>query len=132
MAAGTEIAQPVSALDGAYKPLPLDDGNLKENGAVVDNKNSSPTEKDVVVDMDKSGRPPRPQTTSISASTTVSIRGCVTHALISSVAPASGLVWSMYSSSLSCSPLNLWMKDKAPLYTCVLLVQGYSCLFWHF
>jgi protein phosphatase 2C family protein 2/3 len=92
MAAGTEIAQPVSALDGAYKPLPLDDGNLKENGAVVDNKNSSPTEKDVVVDMDKSGRPPRPVTTSISASTTVSIRGCVTHALISSVAPASGLV----------------------------------------
>jgi hypothetical protein len=111
MAAGTEIAQPVSALDGAYKPLPLDDGNLKENGAVVDNKNSSPTEKDVVVDMDKSGRPPRPLTTSISASTTVSIRGCVTHALISSVAPASGLVWSMYSSSLSCSPLNLCMKD---------------------
>jgi hypothetical protein len=42
------------------------------------------------------------------------------------------LVWSMYSSSLSCSPLNLWMKDKAPLYTCVLSVQGYSCLFWHF
>jgi hypothetical protein len=111
MAAGTEIAQPVSALDGAYRPLPLDDGNPKENGAVVDNRNSSPTEKDVVVDMDKSGRPPRPLTTSISASTTVSIRGCVTHALISSVAPASGLVWSMYSSSLSCSPLNLCMKD---------------------
>jgi hypothetical protein len=89
MAAGTEIAQPVSALDGAYKPLPLDDGNLRENGSVVDNnKNSSAAvkEKDIVVDKDSDeGRPPRPLMGSMSAPSAVSIRGCVTRALVSEV-----------------------------------------------
>jgi hypothetical protein len=89
MAAGTEIAQPVSALDGAYKPLPLDDGNPKENGGVVDNnKNSSAAlkEKGIVVDKDSDdGRPPRPLMGSMSAPSAVSIRGCVTRALVSEV-----------------------------------------------
>jgi hypothetical protein len=89
MAAGTEIAQPVSALDGAYKPLPLDDGNPKENGSVVDNnKNSSAAlkGKDIVVDKDSDdGRPPRPLMGSMSAPSAVSIRGCVTRALVSEV-----------------------------------------------
>jgi hypothetical protein len=82
MAAGTEIVQPVSALDGAYKPTCLDDGKLKKIGGVVDNKNSSATEKSMV-DRDNSYCwPPRP----------ISIRGCVTRALFSGAAPASDSV----------------------------------------
>ncbi|CAN5957978.1 unnamed protein product, partial [Sphagnum jensenii] len=92
MAAGTEIVQPVSALDGAYKPLCLDDGKLKKIGGVVDNKNSSATEKSMVDRDNSCCWPPRPLTASMSASTAISIRGCVTRALFSGAAPASDSV----------------------------------------
>jgi hypothetical protein len=89
MAAATENAQPVSALDGVYKPLPsAEGGNLRENGPLVDNENSCVTEKDMV-DVHNGGRPPRPRPASMSAPTTVSIGGCITRALICEVALAS-------------------------------------------
>ncbi len=120
MAAGTEIVQPVSALDGAYKPLCLDDGKLKKNGGVVDNKNSSATEKSMVDRDDSCCWPPWPLTAPMSASTAISIRGCVTRALFSGVAPASDSV--CFHFVHSCSSV-LVVKNRA---FCIraFLVQG--------
>jgi hypothetical protein len=124
MAAGTEIVQPVSALDGAYKPLCLDDGKLKKNGGVVDKKSSSATEKSMVDRDNSCCWPPRPLTASMSASTAIStaisIRGCVTRALFSGAAPDSDSV--CFHFVHSCSSV-LVVKNRA---FCIraFLVQG--------
>jgi hypothetical protein len=122
MAAATENAQSVSALDGVYKPLPsAEGGNLRENGPVVDNENSCVTEKDMV-DVHNGGRPPRPRPASMSALTTVSIRGCMSRALICEVALASDSVYFFTSTFFFCDCI-----ERQGLWTCLCFKrQGFS------
>ncbi|CAK9220497.1 unnamed protein product [Sphagnum troendelagicum] len=61
---------------------------MEELRGIGYNENSCVTEKDMV-DIHNGGRPPRPRPASMSAPTTVSIRGCITRALICEVALAS-------------------------------------------
>jgi len=125
MAAATENAQPVSALDGVYKPLPsAGGGNLRENGPLVDNENSCVTEKDMV-DVHNGGRPPRPRPASMSAPTTVSIRGCITRALICEVALASDSVFFFTSTVFFCDCIQ-----RQGLWTC-LFVNAKAFLSWY-
>ncbi|KAG6554867.1 hypothetical protein Mapa_003450 [Marchantia paleacea] len=95
MAAGTDITHPVSALEAAYKPIPLEPlpvCTIKENGVAVDNNDPSIVEKNRKdrEALQASSRPPRPNPNA-APPTASFVRRSVSTARLTSLSSASDL-----------------------------------------
>ncbi|BBN13433.1 protein MpPP2C_G [Marchantia polymorpha subsp. ruderalis] len=95
MAAGTDITHPVSALEAAYKPIPLEPlpvCTIKENGVAVDNNDPSIVEKNRKdrETLQASSRPPRPNPNA-APPTASFVRRSVSTARLTSLSSASDL-----------------------------------------
>lgn len=129
MAAGTDITHPVSALEAAYKPIPLEPlpvCTIKENGVAVDNNDPSIVEKNRKdrETLQASSRPPRPNPNA-APPTASFVRRSVSTARLTSLSSASDLDTVRFNHRNSkCAVLSLGSFFVPP----TTIVPSPSCL----